>query len=106
MALALTSPSVAISARLEKMEYMPTALKALQLPSGLGDLQSVPRLQDEEEQPDEALRLAEYVRAIRATARVFATYQHKIETLAAYDAYMVWIDAWARLSSRLSGLIV
>ena len=47
---------------------------------------------------DEAARLAEYVAAIRATARVFDTYHHKVETLAAYDQYIVWIDAWARLS--------
>ena len=42
--------------------------------------------------------LEEYVAAIRATARVFVTYQHKKATLIEYDRYMIWLDAWLRLS--------
>ena len=61
-------------------------------------MRTVPRLKAPDEWNDEAARLAEYVAAIRATASVFQTYNHKTETLAAYDSYMVWIDMWLRLS--------
>ena len=94
--LALAAPTAAMSARLTSKLYLPTALVAMQLPAGLADLQTVPRLLPPDEWHDEEARLQEYVEAIRATARVFATYNHKMETLASYDAYMVWIDGWAR----------
>ena len=96
--LALAAPTAARSARLTSKLYLPTALIARQLPAGLADMSTVPRLQPPNDEHDAAARLAEYVAAIRATARVFATYNHKVETLAAYDSYMIWIDAWARLS--------
>jgi hypothetical protein len=96
--LALAAPTAAMSARLTSKLYLPTALVAMQLPAGLADLQKVPRLLPPDEWHDEEARLQEYVEAIRATARVFATYNHKMETLASYDSYMVWIDGWARLS--------
>ena len=47
----------------------------MHLPSGLGDLSTVPRLQLHDEEHDAQAMLDEYVRAIRATVRVFATYQ-------------------------------
>ena len=78
--------------------YLPTAAIALQLHAGLSDLSAVPRLQAPDELNDEAARLDEYVQAIRATAKVFETYQHKTETLIEYDAYIVWVDAWLRIS--------
>ena len=98
MPLALAAPTAAMSARLTNKKYLPTALIAQQLPAGLADMSTVPRLLPPDEWNDEAARLQEYVTAIRATARVFDTYNHKVETLAAYDMYMVWIDAWAKLS--------
>ena len=61
--------------------YLPSALVEMQLPSGLGDMSIVPRLQQADEEHDAQARLDEYVRAIRATVRVFATYQHKKQTL-------------------------
>ena len=70
----------------------------MQLPAGLADMSVVPRLLRLDDKHDEAARLAGYVASIRSVARVFATYNHKVETLASYDQYMVWIDAWARLS--------
>ena len=96
--LALAAPTAAMSARLTAKKYLPTALISKQLPAGLSDMRTVPRLKAPDEWKDEAARLAEYVAAIRATASVFPTYNHKTETLAAYDSYMVWIDMWLRLS--------
>ena len=96
--LALAAPTAARSARLSAKLYLPTAAIALQLPAGLSDLSAVPRLQAPDELNDEAARLDEYVQAIRATAKVFETYQHKTETLIEYDAYIVWVDAWLRIS--------
>ena len=96
--LALAAPTAAMSARLTAKKYLPTALISKQLPARLSDMRTVPRLKAPDEWNDEAARLAEYVAAIRATASVFQTYNHKTETLAAYDSYMVWIDMWLRLS--------
>ena len=104
--LALAAPTAARSARLTSKLYLPTALIARQLPAGLADMSTVPRLQPPNDEHDAAARLAEYVAAIRATARVFATYNHKVETLAAYDSYIVWIDAWARLSGFGTFIVV
>ena len=97
-ALALAAPTAARSSRLASKLYLPSALVEMQLPSGLGDLTTVPRLQWHDEEHDAQAMLDEYVLAIRATVRVFATYQHKKQTLVAYDGYMLWIDAWLRLS--------
>ena len=97
-ALALAAPTAARSSRLASKLYLPSALVEMQLPSGLGDLTTVPRLQRHDEEHDPQAMLDEYVLAIRATVRVFATYQHKKQTLVAYDGYMLWIDAWLRLS--------
>ena len=97
-ALALAAPTAARSSRLASKLYLPSALVEMHLPSGLGDLSTVPRLQLHDEEHDAQAMLDEYVRAIRATVRVFATYQHKKQTLVEYDRYMLWIDAWLRLS--------
>ena len=90
-ALALAAPTAARSSRLASKLYLPSALVEMQLPSGLGDLTTVPRLQRHDEEHDAQAMLDEYVLAIRATVRVFATYQHKKQTLVAYDGYMLWI---------------
>ena len=43
--LALAAPTAARSARLTAKLYLPTALTARQLPAGLADVRTVPRLQ-------------------------------------------------------------
>ena len=93
----LAQPSALASARLSGKLYMPTALIKEHLPAGLGDLQTVPRLQ-EQTGKTEAARLEQYIHAIRATAKVFSTYNHKNETLKRDESYMIWIDSWAQLS--------
>ena len=54
--------------------YLPTALVAMQLPAGLADLQTVPRLLPPDEWHDEEARLQEYVEATwyRGPSRVLA----------------------------------
>ena len=70
----LAQPSALASARLSGKLYMPTALIKEHLPraglGSLGDLQTVPRLQ-EQTGKTEAARLEQYIHAIRATAKVF-----------------------------------
>lgn len=58
----------------------------------------VPRMRQDEEDGDFDERLQEYISAIRATVQVFKTSNHKSATLAEYDRYMVWIDAWCIIS--------
>ena len=72
--LVLAQPTAVASARLSSKLYMPTALIKAQLPAGLGDLQTVPRLSDQAGETH-AARLQQYIMAIRATAKVFATYK-------------------------------
>ncbi len=104
--LLLAAPSRAIGARLLQKQYIPTALLALELPAGTMEASgAVPRFATDAER-SEADRLDEYVRAVRATIRVFAKYHHKKETLAEYDKYFVWLDSWAQLSGFGSFCVV
>ena len=96
-ALVLAQPTALAAAKLTKKLYMPTALVHERLPAGLGELGSVPQLQDSMAETPEA-RLQEYCSRIRETSKVFATYQHKNQTLKADESYVIWIDAWAQLS--------
>ena len=72
------------------------------------DLQTVPRYArpDEIELRTEEECLAKYVAAILATAQVFATSNHKNETLVSYDSYMVWVEAWLVLSGFGSYVVI
>ena len=74
--LALAGPTAAQSSRLASKLYLPTALLALQLPAGMADLSVVPRLRQQDEVYSQEQCIAEYISAIRATVRVFATYNH------------------------------
>ena len=78
---------------MSKKVYMPTALVHERLPAGLGELRTVPQLKDSTAETPDA-RLQEYCSRIRETSKVFATYQHKNNTLKSDEAYVIWIDAW------------
>ena len=93
----LAAPAAAMSAGLSAKRYMPTALIGDQLPAGLGDVRTVPKLHEMDGETSEA-RLKEYIAAVRSTARVFRTYNHQKLTLESYDSQVVWVDAWMRMS--------
>ena len=105
-ALALAAPTAAQASRLASKLYMPTALLHTHLPAGMVDLQTVPRFARQDETRSQEECLAAYVAAIRATAQVFATSNHKTETLVSYDGYMVWVDAWLVISGFGSYVVV
>ena len=94
----LAAPVAAASARMRAKLYLPTAFVGEHMPAGLGLMQTVPRLRHGDETMSEAEALELYVAAIRETARVFATCNHKQTTMTEYDSYVVWIASWAKLS--------
>ena len=79
--VALAAPTAAQASRLASKLYMPTGLLHTHLPAGVVDLQTVPRFARPDELRSNEECLAAYVAAIRATAQVFATSNHKNETL-------------------------
>ena len=42
----------------------------------------------------EAARLAGYLASIRSVARIFASYNHKVGTLASYHQYTIMVDMY------------
>ena len=95
--MAAAAQSGALTSAGVRKLYLPTALLKEHLPSGMASLGRVPRLNDSQD-ASYAVRLQEYVSAIRATARVFEQDSSLETTRARYDRYMCWVDSWAKLS--------
>jgi len=95
--MAAAAESGALTSAGVRKLYLPTALLKEHLPSGMASLGRVPRLNDSQD-ASYAVRLQEYVAAIRATARVFEQDSSLESTRARYDRYMCWVDGWAKLS--------
>ena len=74
--LPLMTDATRAAAAAERLAYAVGFVIAADAVSGLAEVSIVPRLQKPDEEHDAAERLEEYVAAIRATARVFVTYQH------------------------------
>ena len=109
MARLLSGPAAELTAKLtEKSRYRPTALIRRILPAGAECLESVPTLERGGLAGAEptAEQLARYVAEVRAAAAVFATSNMQHDTLAEHDKYIVWIDAWAKLSGFGSYVVV
>ena len=80
LAAVLARPQAADAAKISTRLYMPTMLLKDSMPAGLTDLESVPTLRATSADDDFEARLADYVRAIRATSAVFAVANHKEKT--------------------------
>ena len=98
----LAGPAASMRAKLtEKGRCRPTAMIRPLLPAGVSSLEGVPMLDahgaGNADGPTEAA-LQKYLDEIRHAAKIFARCNHKEGTLAEHDTYVVWIDAWARLS--------
>ena len=98
LAAMLARPQAADAAKISTRLYMPTMLLKDSMPAGLTDLESVPTLRATSADDDFEARLADYVRAIRATSAVFAVANHKEKTLAQDQGNVLWINCWCIIS--------
>ena len=102
----LAVPGAELKGKLtEKMRFRPTAMMKPLMPAGASSLERLPSLTEGGLSDYELLRsepteqqLEEYAGAIRQTANVFSSMQVKAGTVAERDKYVVWVDAWCKLS--------